>query len=324
MNNIKNSLPLFIPSFSSKGNLFLPQGDGTFVSDNYDLLKILNVRLSESYLVSAYDVYYGFIPQCPDVWPETQYLFIDSGGYETNDSFDLCERNKFNYHVLPWDEEKMKEVYRRVLSTQKFENTTIILSGFDCYTSVGNQLNSFAALQKEFPKAVINQLIKSTNGIESVTNALATYGSLSGVQILGFTEKELGRTLKERLNNVISVRQILFETGWNGLIHIFGGLEPSLSKLYFAAGADIFDGLSWQKVRFNGNSTLYNPANYFMSATEEENKLWMMMDNLSELRNIKNDLGLFCNKRELLMEKLKQKLADDNLTVENLLYELEV
>ena len=81
--NIFNPLvPLLIPSFSSKGNLLIPCQDGKYVSDNYDLLQVLDVRVSNSYLVSAYDIFYGYMPQDPKEWPNTDYLFIDSGGYE--------------------------------------------------------------------------------------------------------------------------------------------------------------------------------------------------------------------------------------------------
>lgn len=323
MNSLKNNLPLFVPSFSSKGNLFFPKGDGKFVSDNYELPEILNIRLSETYLVSAYDIYYGFMPQDPEMWPETRYLFIDSGGYETNDSFDLSERNKYNYHVLPWDEEKMKEVYRRVLTCSKFTNTTIILSGFDSCAGINDQLNRFADLQQEFPTAVINQLIKLTDRMDDVARILINSHKLSDIQILGFTEKELGHTLKERLIHVMLIKHELNNAGWNGLIHVFGGLEPSLSRLYFIAGADIFDGLSWQRTRYKGNATLYEPHNYFASSTEEENKLWMMIDNLSELRSIKDDLGILLDYRAQLSEQLGEKLKDNNVTVFDLLSVLE-
>ena len=111
MNEFSPLIPLFVPSFSSKGNLLIPRKDETYVSDNYDLLQVLDVRVSNSYLLSAYDVFYGFMPQDPNDWPYTDYLFIDSGGYEINDTYDLSERNKFNYNVFDWDIDKMKQVY---------------------------------------------------------------------------------------------------------------------------------------------------------------------------------------------------------------------
>lgn len=324
MSIIRNDFPLFVPSFSSKGNLFLPKGNKRYVSDNYDLVNVLGIRLAESYLLSAYDIYYGFVPENPSDWPETKYLFVDSGGYETNDSFDLSERNKFNYRVMPWNERMMQEVYERVCSTPKFEDTTIILSGFDQQKPVDDQLESFTLLQQQFPATVINHLIKITDGMDAVVNTLVGHTNLQGIQILGFTEKELGRTLNERLHNVISVRKQLLKAGWNGCIHIFGGLAPSIMKLYYAAGADIFDGLSWQRIRYRGNSTLYDPLHFYASATEEENKLWMMIDNLAVLQSIKNDLSLFCEQRTQLCDQLEHMLTDHNLSVYELLLGLGV
>lgn len=123
MNTFNALLPLLVPSFSSKGNLLIPTEDGGCQSDNYELLQVLDTRVSRSYLVSAYDIYYGFMPKDPNEWPDTDYLFVDSGGYEINDSYDLSERNRFNYKVYPWDFEKMKEVYHRISSSPKFSNT---------------------------------------------------------------------------------------------------------------------------------------------------------------------------------------------------------
>lgn len=50
------TFPLLIPSFSSKGNLFIRNDkEGTYTSDNYSLLEELGVRVSKCYLISAYD-----------------------------------------------------------------------------------------------------------------------------------------------------------------------------------------------------------------------------------------------------------------------------
>ena len=57
MSSIRNDIPLFVPSFSSKGNLFLPKGNKRYVSDNYDLVDVLGIRLAESYLLSAYECF---------------------------------------------------------------------------------------------------------------------------------------------------------------------------------------------------------------------------------------------------------------------------
>ena len=204
MSNFAPLFPLLVPSFSSKGNLLLRQPDGTYISDNYSLLQKLDSRVSKSYLVSAYDVYYGLMPRNPHDMPETEYLFIDSGGYETNDSFDLSERNKFNYHVMPWDKDKMKEVYYNVISCPKFQNAVTILSIHDTLGPFKQQLSEALSLGKEFPNAIIDFIIKICFPFECLLDEISKAKTLlQSIQIIGITEKELGYTVRDRLRNLI-------------------------------------------------------------------------------------------------------------------------
>ena len=325
MNTFNALLPLLVPSFSSKGNLLIPTEDGGCQSDNYELLQVLDTRVSRSYLVSAYDIYYGFMPKDPNEWPDTDYLFVDSGGYEINDSYDLSERNRFNYKVYPWDFEKMKEVYHRISSSPKFSNTSIVLSGYDLIDSFTKQLKCVLKLQEEFPKDIVNFIIKITFPFEQLFDEIkGNVNELQKIQIIGLTEKELGNTVKEKLLNLISLKKLLMSLEWNGKIHIFGGLEPSLSKLYYIAGADVFDGLSWQRMRYRTNSTLYDPLSYDISYNEYENKYIMMMDNLMVLQELTNSLACKFDLRTEKMDALEKLIQTDNYIVQNIFDEMEM
>ena len=325
MNTFNALLPLLVPSFSSKGNLLIPTEDGGCQSDNYELLQVLDTRVSRSYLVSAYDIYYGFMPKDPNEWPDTDYLFVDSGGYEINDSYDLSERNRFNYKVYPWDSEKMKEVYHRISSCPKFSNTSIVLSGYDLLDSFTEQLKCVLKLKEEFPKDIVNFIIKITFPFEQLLDEIkGNVNELQKIQIIGLTEKELGNTVKEKLLNLISLKKLLMSLEWNGKIHIFGGLEPSLSKLYYIAGADIFDGLSWQRMRYRTNSTLYDPFSYDISYNEYENKYIMMMDNLMVLQELTNSLVCKFDLRTEKMDALEKLIQTDNYIVQNIFDEMEM
>src|SRR5688500_5201088 len=77
--------PLLIPSFSSKG--FSVDKDG--ISETATALKITSESIYESMLISAYDIHYGYIPLGEISGAFPQITFVDSGGYETSDSFDL-------------------------------------------------------------------------------------------------------------------------------------------------------------------------------------------------------------------------------------------
>lgn len=317
--------PLLVPSFSSKGNLLLSQPDGKYISDNYSLLQQLDLRVSKSYLVSAYDIYYGFMPQDPNDMPETEYLFIDSGGYETNDSFDLSERNKFNYQVMPWDKDKMKEVYFNIIACPKFQSAVTILSIHDTVGPFDQQLAEAISLSKEFPNAVINFIIKICFPFEYLLDEIdQAKTSLQSLQIIGITEKELGYTVRDRLQHLIQIKKILSSCGWNGSIHIFGGLEPNLAKLYYLAGADIFDGLSWQRMFYRNNASLYNPESFYISLPEHENKFLMMLDNLSILQDVSNNLSAIFDIRTTKMNLLESYLASKDVTIKELLNVMEV
>ena len=215
MNKFSPLMPLFIPSFSSKGNLLIPCKDGTYVSDNYDLLQVLGVRVSNSYLLSAYDIFHGFMPQDPNDWPYTDYLFIDSGGYEISDTYDLSERNKFNYNVLAWDMDKMKHVYRTVTSCVKFSSATIVLSSYDLMAPFKEQLDAAIKLAQNFPDAMVNFIIKPAFSFEQLLEHIKeNIEDLHQISILGLTEKELGNTVQTRLLNLISLKQLLDSLNW--------------------------------------------------------------------------------------------------------------
>ena len=324
MNKFNPLIPLFIPSFSSKGNLLIPCEAGIYVSDNYDLIQVLDVRVSNSYLLSAYDIFHGFMPSDPNDWPYTDYLFIDSGGYEISDTYDLSERNKFNYNVFAWDMDKMNQVYQTVTSCTKFSSATIILSSYDLIAPFKDQLNAAIKLAQDFPDALVNFIIKPAFSFEQLLEHIKeNIEDLQQIPILGLTEKELGNTVQTRLLNLIAFKQLLDSLNWAGKIHIFGGLEPSLSTLYYFAGADIFDGLSWQRMRYQTNSTLWDPFSFNISRDEFENKFYMMIDNLSVLRDLSIDLSCELANRSLKMVRLKELLNNTESTISDIIMELE-
>jgi hypothetical protein len=66
-----------------------------------------------------------------------------------------------------------------------------------------------------------------------------------GFQLIGITEKELGSSIIDRLVAIATLRRALDAAGARSAIHVFGSLDPLLSPLYWLAGAEVFDGLSW-------------------------------------------------------------------------------
>src|SRR5437762_14241497 len=72
--------PLLIPSFSSKGFPEVKQ-----------LIDVMAQYITESTLVSAYDIHHGFIKRH---YSFCDVIFLDSGGYEAALDFDLSEARR--------------------------------------------------------------------------------------------------------------------------------------------------------------------------------------------------------------------------------------
>jgi hypothetical protein len=80
---------------------------------------------------------------------------------------------------------------------------------------------------------------------------------LSPFQAIGVTEKEVGKSILDRMINIARLRRELCRVGLNTPIHVFGSLDSITTLFYFVAGADIFDGLTWLRYAFKDGHTLY-------------------------------------------------------------------
>jgi hypothetical protein len=63
--------------------------------------------------------------------------------------------------------------------------------------------------------------------------------------VVGITEKEIGNSILNRMLNVARMRKALDRHYPDMPIHVFGSLDTISTYLFFLAGADIFDGLSY-------------------------------------------------------------------------------
>ena len=59
------------------------------------------------------------------------------------------------------------------------------------------------------------------------------------------------------MTTIAHIRIAMKDSGANAPIHIFGSLDPVTTPLYFIAGADIFDGLSWLRYTFSNGDAYY-------------------------------------------------------------------
>ncbi len=59
------------------------------------------------------------------------------------------------------------------------------------------------------------------------------------------------------MKNIAQLRRALDKVGLDTPIHVFGSLDTVTTPMYFLAGADIFDGLTWLRFAFHTGYTVY-------------------------------------------------------------------
>ena len=87
---------------------------------------------------------------------------------------------------------------------------------------------------------------------------IAEVRRFSEFDVIGVTETELGESVLERMANIALVRQAMDAARVTKPLHIFGSLDPVCTPLYFLAGADIFDGLSWLRFSYREDMAVYH------------------------------------------------------------------
>jgi hypothetical protein len=235
--------PLLLPSFSSKG-----------FPNVAKILKTMEEYISEEVLVSAYDVHYGHITPPFDFG---SVVFLDSGGYEASKETELSDTYEMDYSGKEWSVEK----HQKVLSEWKSILPTVCVS-YDHPNQrlpTSDQIARAKAMQLPSGNSARALLIKPETDkskrlhLESI---LPTVKQMTGIAVIGVTEKEIGNSTLSRMINVAKLRKEL-DAHHPGLpIHVFGSLDTISTFLYFLAGADIFDGLTWLRYAFSNGDTV--------------------------------------------------------------------
>ena len=291
--------PLFVPSYSSKGFILERDNRGKLKSEVCKAIELANQFLTESQLISAYDVYYNYLLQPVDLIP-TKIIFVDSGGYETSSSFDFSETRRSNNNHEKWNIEYLK----KVLTNWPRERFPTVIVSFDDENDrkpVLKQIESAKQLFKEFDNCLHDFLIKpetKTSNFINIENLIKNINRLKNFNIIGITEKELGNSILQRMQRIQKIRNELDKARINAPIHIFGSLDPITIILYFMAGAEIFDGLTWLKYSYFSGLAMYTNN---LSVLDKEMDI-NTSDSKVKARSISNNL--------YFLEKLKSILIN--------------
>lgn len=266
-------LPLFVPSFSSKGFGMHRRGgtkkdarNAHYCSVAYALEEFGRFP-TRSVLISAYDIHFRHF-EAPKMNHTLTHLrnaslvFLDSGGYELSRDYDSSEFRRSPYE--PKDGYGLAEYLNVLQRIHSLDQTIpLVLTNADWETEgtpIRSQLKAARHLFGKYPEWATNFIIKpwkkTKHGaprqyVKPDDLSVADYRNLAGFNIIGVTEKELGKNLKDKLKALISLRRRLNEAGIEAPIHLWGGLDPVMTPLFFFAGADIFDGISWLRYAFH-------------------------------------------------------------------------
>lgn len=292
-NGEKFETPLLVPSFSSKGFSLINNKKKGIISECYEYMILGTGFLEESLLVSAYDLFHNLIPK-PNEFKSARINFIDSGGYETSQSYDLSGINKYNHEVKPWDESKLKEVLSKW--PQNMNGIMVSYDHGELRYSLDKQVENAQKLFYEHKSLMSNFLIKPETKKQDyiqLSNLIARPEILTGFNIIGVTEKEIGNSQLERMINIALLRRAMDKVGNTAPIHVFGSLDPINVILYYMAGAEIFDGLTWLKFAYHNGTAIYiqnysvlSPK-YGVETTDMSIKRNFWVDNLTFLTKLK-------------------------------------
>lgn len=303
--------PVLVPSFSSKG--FPEVGK---------IIDTLSQTITESTLISAYDVARGFITNIP-TFP--LYFFLDSGGYECSKDTELSDTRMNTYTESAWSIEELKDV----LDSWKAPQQTIAVS-YDHPRERDTVVNQIARAKELFKGRTLGKelLIKpSTNTAERVDipSVISSIRELHDFDVIGFTEKELGYSIFDRMKKISEVRQALTAIGLHTPIHIFGSLDQVSTPLYFLAGADIFDGLTWLRYAYIGDQAVYgknaSALKYGIRQNDKDIDPRVWAENYQAISNLQismkrfikeNSFSVFGEKMGSFFEKALKELHADS------------
>lgn len=309
--------PLLVPSISSKavGPIELTEGrKPVLVPASKVHTENLLPGIDEAVLVSAFDIHHEFITTPAafrkgfkrSLYAGPRTLFIDSGWYEKSVG---PESGQWYHEVgdaLPFEEAD----YVKVIDDLDPDIEAVVVGWDHSPVSAGrgppkraSYLDQIKATQKFFAahKRVVGEILLKPEGqsrhhrFTTLSNDVAA--RLRKFALVGVTEKELGDTFLKRLTTLAQLRIRLDEAKVGAPIHVFGGLDPLATPLYFAAGGEVFDGLSWLRYAFRDGLCVHREASPILDHMYEKRLSLavssVQLDNLDAIAEMSRELKVF-------------------------------
>jgi hypothetical protein len=301
--------PLLVPSLSSKGFGAVDVGDEQQPAPAAMLRLFGGESFYEALLVSAYDIAYDQV-LTPSAFRSgfagspygiPQFLIIDSGWYEATPGSDQGEPYEEQRDPRPWTLEK----YREVLDSLDVDVRAAAVS-FDTHGPYQEQIAAAQSFFAQYERFTSIFMLKPPGAgsyhQNQMKNLVPVADRLKAFDIVGVTEKELGNTIINRLKTLVELSETLENAEVAAPIHVFGGLDPLYTPLYYAAGAEIFDGLSWQRYGFHNGLAVYRSALPLIKRQFDKRLPLTLLDaqadNLDAVRELARELKIFHDQNE--------------------------
>ncbi len=300
--------PLLVPSFSSKG-----------FPDVAKIIEYCSELIEGVTLVSAYDLHYKKI-QPPFEFPSL--LFLDSGGYEASKDAELSDLGDKEHQPKAWS----KEMHEEVIAAWHPTVPSVLIS-YDhpkARLAIVEQIERALAMapgRTEFLRELLLKPETEAQTLLPITEVIKHVHRFAEFDIIGVTEKEIGNSLVDRMKNIAQLRRALSAAGLETPIHVFGSLDTISTPMYFLAGADIFDGLTWLRFAFHEGLTVYKhnfgalklgvtTKAHMVDARCWNQNYYYMTDLELEMRRFltAHDFGVFTHHRELFRTSLQSAM----------------
>ena len=305
-NDLEFSTPLLIPALSSRATGPIPFQHSPSGQPKMTVCSIVHSQtlldgIEESLLVSAYDIGHRLLDDSAAFasgsmqsrYAKPQVLLIDSGWYEKSGG---PPAGQFSGNV---EEPRLWGFsnYESTIDTLDRDLRPIVVS----WDYVGPYEEQISRAQDFFggrtalgSTLLLKPPSKASRFHHFDRLSDADAANLRAFDIIGATERELGDSVLKRLIGISQLRQQLDSVGVQAPIHVFGGLDPLYTPLYFAAGAELFDGLGWLRYAYREGVAMNRDAGILLDGqiTKRwlQSLLWVSLRNLDELTLLAEEL----------------------------------
>jgi hypothetical protein len=301
--------PLLVPGFSSKAlgpiTLGRAHAKGRIVAASEAHTDMFVRAIDEALLVSAYDIHHGLIADAAafvedfarSPYAEPRLLIIDSGWYEKS----VGPASGQWYHEVGDALTFAKDDYLNLVARFDAGVSGLLVSWDDedeqTYLEQIEAAQDFFAARQRLGSTLLLKPEHSRLYHDFAGTSEAVARRFRSFDVIGVTEKDLGDKVLNRLTTLAQLRDQLDAADVSAPIHVFGGLEPLFTPLYFMAGAEIFDGLAWLRYAFRDGLSFYRDAAPLLDGNIEKRLpvaiARVQLDNLDALVELSRELKVF-------------------------------